>query len=151
MPADRAVLLKWGLSARRELARLRRIRGAHRRTRRRIARIEAQLALVLLLAPSGVGAAPPVFFNALEPFGLVGVYENIELVALADIDGDGDLDAFVHGYYLHAGFAENTGSATEPAFAAPVSEWFGIADLEATPRFADLDGDADLDLSLIHI
>src|SRR5262247_700895 len=84
----------------RELERLRRVRGAHRRTARRIRRALAVLALAagLLGVPlAGVGrAVPPApCFQAPQtnPFGLadVGDYPS---PALADIDGDGDLDAF---------------------------------------------------------
>ena len=91
---------------------------------------------------------PPVFFNAFEPFGLRGLAEGHELAALADIDGDGDLDAFVRSTQEYEGlqFAENSGSATAPAFANPTAEWFGVSGLDAMPAIADWGGDGDLDL-----
>jgi hypothetical protein len=43
---------------------------------------------------------------------------------------------------------ENTGDSTNPAFAAPVVDPMGLADVgvDAAPRLTDLDGDGDLDV-----
>ena len=74
------------------------------------------------------------------------------MVALVDVDGDGDLDLFFEGYDydVYGGLAwyENTGSATAPAFAPPVINPFGLAVGYANDffSFGDVDSDGDLDL-----
>jgi len=63
--------------------------------------------------------------------------------ALADIDGDGDLDAFVGDDSGYVNLLLNVGSAVEPdlSFLGPVL----IVDSDAAPALADIDGDGDLD------
>jgi large repetitive protein len=132
-----------------ELSRLRKVRGPHRRTRRRIARAEAGLAAVLLLVavPLGARAAVPVFFSPLEPFGLRGIEARRTLVELADLDGDGDLDAFLGAEYEGLTYAENTGGANAPAFSEPGSVPFGLPSYTSGAITAvDFDGDGDLDV-----
>jgi hypothetical protein len=145
------VLLQQGT---RELERLRRVRGAHRRTARQIRRELAVLVLAagLLGVPlASVGwAVPPspcFQFPQLNPFGL-GAVSGFASPALADIDGDGDLDAFVgQGSGGDMVFFENIGTAVAPAFAAPQANPFGLAGVGtiASPDFADIDDDGDLD------
>ena len=72
--------------------------------------------------------------------------------SFADLDGDGDLDAFIGERYGDTYFFENTGtSSSSPAFFSPcgsrVTNPFGLADVGgfSSPSFADLDGDGDLD------
>jgi len=95
---------------------------------------------------SGSAAAPTFAAPITNPFGLadVGVYAS---PAFADLDGDGDLDAFVGEEAGTTVFFENSGTASTPAFAAPATNPFGLADVffHASPEFADLDGDGDLD------
>ena len=82
-------------------------------------------------------------------------------VAMVDIDGDGDMDAFLGTLYGEFLFFENIGTAQSPEFAAPVVNPFGIQPYYyysyyydyyyyysfcTTPNFADIDGDGDFDL-----
>ena len=91
-------------------------------------------------------ASSPAFAGSSIGFGLpdVGVYAS---PAFADIDGDGDLDLFIGNQVGNVLFFRNTGSASSPAFAGP-SIGFGIPNVgrSASPTFADIDGDRDLDL-----
>ena len=69
--------------------------------------------------------------------------------AFTDIDGDGDTDLII-GNYGGSGiaFAENTGTASAPDFAAPVINAFGLdtgAYLESITA-GDIDEDGDIDL-----
>ncbi len=95
---------------------------------------------------TGSAVSPAFAAPRVDPFGLVdvGIYA---APAFVDIDGDGDLDAFVGDWSGHTYFFENTGTAQSPAFASPsVDPFFGLAGLGiASPTFADIDGDGDLD------
>jgi hypothetical protein len=64
-----------------------------------------------------------------------------------DIDGDGDLDAFVGENFGPIFFFRNTGTVSAPAFAAASKNPFGLTDVgdSAVPNFIDIDGDGDLD------
>jgi len=93
-------------------------------------------------------ASNPVFAApTTNPFGLTKVPGYIASPILADIDGDGDLDAFVGNNDGNKLFYHNTGSASNPVFAAPTTNPFGLTKvgLYAAPTFADIDGDGDLD------
>lgn len=105
-------------------------------------------------ANTGTAAAPAFAGAALNPFGLV----NLDFEAtpdLADLDGDGDLDALVGTYDAALSYFQNTGTAAAPAFAPPVDEPFGLtlflfffSDLGEfpAPTLTDIDGDGDLDV-----
>ena len=82
-----------------------------------------------------------------NPFGLVSTY-GTAFPRTADLDDDGDLDLLVGEYYGVMQYFENTGSASNPAFAAPQTNPFGLDSTlyYALPAFADLDNDGDIDL-----
>lgn len=100
------------------------------------------------IAPVALTTAPAFAAPETNPFGLtrVGFYASPELV---DIDGDGDLDAFIGNVYGNSLFFRNTAVAgsSSPAFAAASTNPFGLADVGAYagPDFVDIDGDGDLD------
>ena len=130
-----------------ELARLRRTRGAYRKTWRRVAGARRRLALAAgLLGVPLAGAAGALTPSFVSPF-LTPTVGSRASPDFADLDGDGDLDAFVGNSSGNTIFFANTGTASAPAFAAPSSNPFGLADVgsSASPAFADLDGDGDLD------
>ena len=85
-----------------------------------------------------------------NPFAMEGVNYNFKLYpTFADIDNDGDMDLFYGHQNVRIYFQENTGTATNPNFAAPVENPFGIgnqAGAHSMPTFVDIDGDGDLDL-----
>ena len=69
--------------------------------------------------------------------------------AFADVDGDGDLDAFVGAADGTLAYFVNTGTGTDPVFEVRTGAANPLAGVDvgsmATPVFADMDGDGDLD------
>ena len=103
----------------------------------------ASVALSLALGVSGQ-AFKPVQVN---PFGLTPA-TYFALPASGDLDNDGDIDLLVGEDYGNLKYYQNTGTASSPAFAAPVQNPFGFAPAWylTIPKLADLDNDGDLDL-----
>jgi Ca2+-binding RTX toxin-like protein len=99
-------------------------------------------------AASAGATAPSFSAPATNPFGLTDV-GNLAIPTFADIDGDGDLDAFVGNESGNILFYRNTASAgaTDPIFSAAQTNPFGLTDVGnyASPTLADIDGDGDLD------
>ncbi len=92
-------------------------------------------------------ASNPAFAAAIiNPFGLnnVGFYVDS---AYVDIDNDGDRDAFIGNSDGNTLFYRNTGTVTNPIFAASITNPFGLSDvgIRATPDLVDIDNDGDLD------
>jgi hypothetical protein len=98
---------------------------------------------------TGSAAEPSFAAAVINPFGLTGGF-GFAIPEFVDIDNDGDLDLFSGEYGGNVKFYENTGSATEPDFAASQQNPFGITPAYniASPAFSDIDHDGDFDLFL---
>lgn len=105
----------------------------------------------------GVMPTFPVYEAAqINPFGLENMEVETYIMSFDDLDNDGDQDLLIAGgddlgtvgtaFY----FYENTGTATEPAFAMSVTNPFNLMVPENTsailPDFVDIDGDGDTDI-----
>ncbi len=100
----------------------------------------------LFFRNTGTAINPQFAAAVTNPFGLNDVGRDAN-PAFADIDGDGDLDAFVGDYNGNTRFFQNTGTAKNPLFAAASTNPFGLSKVGsyANPTFVDIDGDGDLD------
>ena len=95
----------------------------------------------------GTVTAPAFDTAQVNAFGIM--ISDYEVAPRAvDIDADGDNDLIIGDYYGNFNFYENTGTPTAPAFAAPVTNPFGITQgyYIVFPDFADFDLDGDLDM-----
>ena len=97
-------------------------------------------------------ASAPAFTErtgAVNP--LDGVSTNLHSAPeLSDLDGDGDFDLILWGWYGRVDYYENTGTATNPTFEgrSDAADPFSTINLSnhGNPAFTDLDGDGDFDL-----
>ncbi|MGZ3931791.1 MAG: T9SS type A sorting domain-containing protein, partial [Bacteroidia bacterium] len=100
---------------------------------------------------TGTVSAPAFAAPVANPFGLSAT-SYYALPAVADLDNDGDKDFLVGEVGGNMQYFQNTGTATAPAFAAPVANPFGmVAVASATlpcPTLSDLDNDGDYDLMI---
>ena len=97
---------------------------------------------------TGTGTAPVFGSPVSNPFGLTSAYY-YSFITTADLDNDGDVDILVGEYYGNVQYYENTGTATSPAFAAPVSNPFGLGTSSSfleMPCMVDIDNDGDYDI-----
>lgn len=95
---------------------------------------------------TGTSTIPEFAASIINPFGLV--YDGYRASpSFVDIDDDGDQDAFVGESDGNTLFFRNTGTATNPVFAAARINPFGLSDVgfDANPAFVDIDGDGDQD------
>jgi hypothetical protein len=98
----------------------------------------------------GTGEAPVYDWltGAANPFNSIDVGKQAA-PTLADLDGDGDLDAVIGEYYGTLKYYENIGTALAPVYAERTGDAnpLGTIDLvdRSTPAFADVDGDGDFD------
>ena len=85
----------------------------------------------------------------INPFGLSNGGLNVRAPQFMDLDGDGDQDVMAGLNTANVLYFENTGTASAPAYAAPVTNPFGITGLGTSPQLSevDIDGDGDLDLA----
>ncbi|MES2942553.1 MAG: FG-GAP-like repeat-containing protein, partial [Pseudomonadota bacterium] len=100
----------------------------------------------LVFLNTGTAGSPAFAAASINPYGLSDVGFLAD-PCLVDIDGDGDLDAFIGTFAGDTRVQLNTGTASSPAFATAVTNRFGLEDAGdyATPSFVDIDADGDLD------
>jgi len=81
-----------------------------------------------------------------NPFGLKDVGKDA-MPTFVDIDGDHDMDAFISNADGNTLFFKNTGTITNPTFAASTTNPFGLVKASggSDAKFVDIDGDGDSD------
>ena len=107
----------------------------------------------LYLKNEGTTLSPNFVFDPFDPFGPIGdlqVGGGLSVPTFADIDDDGDLDAFIGSGLGTILFLRNIGGNTSPNL---IPDLFNLNNplkdvnvgSNAKPSFADIDGDGDLD------
>jgi hypothetical protein len=100
---------------------------------------------------TGTASSPSFAAPVNNPYNLGGGAVGSKLSPVfADIDNDGDQDALIGNKVGNLQYYQNTGTSTAPNFTTLTANPFGLGAVGgggwASPDFADLDGDGDLDL-----
>ena len=115
----------------------------------RVASDRAWLALAGPVHLAGQLPTPRFGPAQVSPFGLSALPGTLSAPTTADLDSDGDLDLLAGDNYGDFVYFQNTaGAGNTPAYAAGQTNPFGLASIPsyASPTFADLDADGDLDV-----
>lgn len=100
---------------------------------------------------TGTATVPSYSAVVTNPFGLLNVGDNMSTPVFVDMDNDGDMDILSGSYGGAFIYFQNTGTASAPAYAAKVTNPFGLtAGYYSCPTFADLDNDGDMDMLSGH-
>ena len=100
---------------------------------------------------TGTAAAPAFATPVANPFSITATGSYAAKPAIADMDGDGDLDILIGTLYGDVLYYQNTGTASSPQFGASQANPFGISAAGyyyLSPSLADMDNDGDFDLFL---
>lgn len=102
---------------------------------------------IIYFENTGNNMAPAFATGLLNQFGLTQ-QPYYASPTVGDLDTDGDLDVGIWTNNGNLNYFENTGTVMAPAFAAPVTNPFGIQPgyYYTGAALGDLDGDGDLDL-----
>lgn len=95
-----------------------------------------------------------------NPFGITmeELTSEFHFPSFADLDNDGDYDLLLSDFDGVYRYYENQGNATDPSFGSFELNPFGISQVDfpncscnsMTQKFADIDGDGDMDIIAVH-